>query len=100
MCINEYLVSTINVTFKFSNNRRCGYRDETPSSSSPPLRNALVATEGLQFLVKRTIDVTGASLGLLLLSPVLWIIVLLIRLDSPGPILFRQVRRGYRGNPF
>ena len=73
---------------------------ESPSSSSPPLRNALAATEGLQLLVKRTIDVTGASLGLLLLSPVLWIIVLLIRLDSPGPILFRQVRRGYRGNPF
>ena len=67
---------------------------------SPPLRNALVTAEGLQFLVKRIIDVTGASLGLLLLSPVLWIIILLIRLDSPGPILFRQVRRGYRGNPF
>ena len=30
----------------------------------------------------------------------LWIIVLLIRLDSPGPVLFRQVRRGYQGNPF
>jgi lipopolysaccharide/colanic/teichoic acid biosynthesis glycosyltransferase len=72
---------------------------ESPTSRSLPLRNALTV-EGLQFLVKRAIDVTGASLGLLLLSPVLWIIVLLIRLDSPGPILFRQVRRGYRGNPF
>jgi lipopolysaccharide/colanic/teichoic acid biosynthesis glycosyltransferase len=69
-------------------------------SPSPPLENALVMTEGLQFLVKRVIDVTGASLGLLLLSPVLWIIIVLIRLDSPGPILFRQTRRGYRGTPF
>jgi lipopolysaccharide/colanic/teichoic acid biosynthesis glycosyltransferase len=73
---------------------------ESPSSSSPPLRNALVAAEGLHLFFKRAIDVTGASLGLLLLSPVLWIIVLLIRLDSPGPVLFRQVRRGYQGNPF
>jgi len=72
---------------------------ESPTSRSLPLRSAFTV-EGLQLLVKRAIDVTGASLGLLLLSPVLWIIVLLIRLDSPGPILFRQVRRGYRGNPF
>ena len=69
-------------------------------SPSAPLQNALVTTEGLQFLVKRVIDITGASLGLLLLSPLLWIIILLIRLDSPGPILFRQTRRGYRGTPF
>jgi lipopolysaccharide/colanic/teichoic acid biosynthesis glycosyltransferase len=73
---------------------------ESPSSNSLPGRNALVRVEGLQSWFKRAIDVTGASLGLLLLSPVLWVIVLLIRLDSPGPVLFRQVRRGYRGNPF
>jgi lipopolysaccharide/colanic/teichoic acid biosynthesis glycosyltransferase len=75
---------------------------ERPTSGSLPQRNGLVTMEGpqLPLLVKRTIDVTGASLGLLLLSPVLWIIVLLIRLDSTGPILFRQVRRGHRGKPF
>ena len=69
-------------------------------SPSPPLENALVTTEGIYFVVKRLIDVIGASLGLLLLSPLLWIIIVLIRLDSPGPILFRQTRRGYRGTPF
>ena len=74
---------------------------ESPSSSAAlPLRNALVAIDGWPQSVKRAIDVIGASLGLLLLSPVLWIIILLIRLDSPGPILFRQMRRGYRGKPF
>ncbi len=60
----------------------------------------MLTAGGLQFPVKRVIDVIGASLGLLLLSPVLWLIILLIRLDSRGPILFRQVRRGHRGNPF
>jgi len=75
---------------------------ERQTSGSLSRRNGLAKTERphLQRLVKRTIDVTGASLGLLLLSPVLWIIVLLVRLDSPGPILFRQVRRGLRGKPF
>jgi lipopolysaccharide/colanic/teichoic acid biosynthesis glycosyltransferase len=72
----------------------------TAESPSPPLRNAMLTAGGLQIPFKRVIDVTGASLGLLFLSPVLWLIILLIRLDSPGPILFRQVRRGYRGNPF
>ena len=52
------------------------------SAAPPPLQNALVTTEGLQFFAKCIIDVTGASLGLLFLSPLLWIIILLIRLDS------------------
>jgi lipopolysaccharide/colanic/teichoic acid biosynthesis glycosyltransferase len=39
-------------------------------------------------------------LGLILFAPVLLAIALLVRLDSPGPVLFRQVRRGYRGRPF
>jgi lipopolysaccharide/colanic/teichoic acid biosynthesis glycosyltransferase len=73
---------------------------ESRASHALPLRQAMVTTEGLQFVCKRAIDITGAGLGLILLWPVLWIIVLLIRLDSPGPILFRQVRRGYRGTPF
>jgi lipopolysaccharide/colanic/teichoic acid biosynthesis glycosyltransferase len=51
-------------------------------------------------LVKRAVDLVGASVGLLLFSPVMLSIALLIRLDSPGPVLFRQWRRGYRGRPF
>ena len=60
----------------------------------------ILSAEKLPFLVKRSIDFIGALVGLTLLSPVLGIIALLIRMDSPGPVLFRQVRRGYRGNPF
>ena len=73
---------------------------ESPATGSLPLEVALATMDGWQLLLKRAIDLTGASLGLLLLSPVLWVIILLIRLDSPGPILFRQPRRGYRGKIF
>jgi len=75
--------------------------EASSSTRSLSLRSQLITAEGLRFAVKRAIDLTGASLGLLLLAPtVLWIIVLSIRLDSPGPIFFRQLRRGYRGKPF
>jgi lipopolysaccharide/colanic/teichoic acid biosynthesis glycosyltransferase len=49
---------------------------------------------------KRLIDICGASLGLVLLFPLLVLIAVLVRLTSPGPILFRQLRQGQGGRPF
>ena len=53
-----------------------------------------------QLLGKRVIDLLGAGLGILLLSPIMLGIALLIRLDSVGPIFFRQARLGRGGKPF
>ena len=50
--------------------------------------------------VKRTIDVVGAGLGLVVLSPLLLALALAIRLDSRGPALFRQERLGRGRQPF
>ena len=49
---------------------------------------------------KRLFDVLAAACGLLLLAPVLLAIALWIRLDSPGPALFRQQRVGRHGRLF
>ena len=49
---------------------------------------------------KRAFDLLGASLGLLLLAPVLLLTALWIRLDSPGPVLYRQQRVGRGGRLF
>ena len=49
---------------------------------------------------KRCIDVAIAITLLVLLLPLLIVIAISIRLDSPGPILFRQVRLGKDGRPF
>ncbi|MFQ3610390.1 MAG: sugar transferase, partial [Fimbriimonadales bacterium] len=49
---------------------------------------------------KRLIDILGSGLALLILSPVMLLIALLIRLESPGPVLFRQIRLGRYGKPF
>jgi lipopolysaccharide/colanic/teichoic acid biosynthesis glycosyltransferase len=51
-------------------------------------------------LAKRSMDVVGSLLGLICLTPVLAVVALLIRLDSRGPILFRQQRMGLGGRVF
>lgn len=51
-------------------------------------------------VLKRLIDVVGAGLALMAISPVLALIALLIKLDSPGPILYRARRAGRKGRPF
>ena len=51
-------------------------------------------------MIKRTIDALGASVALILLSPVFLLIALAVKLDSPGPALFRQTRLGRGGVPF
>ncbi len=49
---------------------------------------------GAQSALKAAVDRCGAALGLLALSPLLLLLVLLIRLDSPGPAFYRQARVG------
>jgi len=49
---------------------------------------------------KRLLDFAIAVPTLIFLAPLLALLALLIRLDSPGPVLFRQKRLGYRGRPF
>lgn len=51
-------------------------------------------------LVKRIGDVILSSLGVLLLSPVFLITALIIKIDSPGPVFFKQTRIGRNGRPF
>jgi exopolysaccharide biosynthesis polyprenyl glycosylphosphotransferase len=51
-------------------------------------------------LVKRLLDLALALIGLLMLAPMMPLIALAIRLDSPGPIFYRQVRCGRAGRPF
>ncbi len=50
--------------------------------------------------IKRIIDVSVAVAGLILLSPVFLYVALRVRLSSPGSILYRQERVGYKGKPF
>lgn len=50
--------------------------------------------------VKRAFDLVGAAIGLILLSPLFLAVALLIKLDSRGPVFFRQTRVGRAGDAF
>jgi Undecaprenyl-phosphate glucose phosphotransferase len=49
----------------------------------------------LQLVAKRVFDVVVAAAGLMILAPLLSIVAIAVKLDSPGPVLFRQTRHGY-----
>jgi len=51
-------------------------------------------------MVKRIVDVVGALGALLLGAPLALLVALLIKLDSKGPVIFRQIRLGEREKPF
>jgi exopolysaccharide biosynthesis polyprenyl glycosylphosphotransferase len=79
----------------FASNATIEELEGIPVVSLPPMRlSRSVRT------FKRAIDVTAAGLGLLAISPLLAACALAIRLDSPGPILFRQRRHGRGGREF
>jgi len=50
--------------------------------------------------IKRLIDIILSSLGLIILSPVFLLLIIAIKLDSPGPILFKQKRVGIQKSHF
>jgi exopolysaccharide biosynthesis polyprenyl glycosylphosphotransferase len=66
-----------------------------PLISLPPVRLSRLAQ-----LTKRTMDVVCSALGLLVLAPLLIVAAVAIKLDSRGPVLFRQTRMGARNKPF
>ncbi|MGK2938646.1 MAG: sugar transferase [Solirubrobacteraceae bacterium] len=56
--------------------------------------------DGIDFFVKRTFDLIGSGLLLLVLSPFLAAIALAVRVSSRGPIFYRSMRPGIGGRPF
>jgi exopolysaccharide biosynthesis polyprenyl glycosylphosphotransferase len=66
----------------------------------PLLTLSSAPRNGAALAVKRAIDVAASATALLLLSPVLLLAALAVRLNSPGPAIFRQKRAGMNGRVF
>src|ERR1700720_4057136 len=58
------------------------------------------AVDPRTWAIKRAMDILIASAGLVILAPVLAVVAIAIKVDSPGPVLFRQRRVGKEGQTF
>jgi exopolysaccharide biosynthesis polyprenyl glycosylphosphotransferase len=67
---------------------------------TPLLTFSAAPYDEIRLLVKRAFDVVVAAFGLIVLAPFMALVALLIRLTSPGPVIFRQVRCGLNGRLF
>jgi exopolysaccharide biosynthesis polyprenyl glycosylphosphotransferase len=66
----------------------------------PVIDLGMPGIQGIRRLSKRVFDLLAATLGLILAAPLMAIIALLIKLESRGPVIYRQVRIGENGRPF
>jgi exopolysaccharide biosynthesis polyprenyl glycosylphosphotransferase len=71
-----------------------------PGQSVPLFELGPPVFEGVDYALKRTFDLLGATLLLLVLSPLLVAIMLAVRLSSRGPVFFASTRRGIGQRPF
>jgi Undecaprenyl-phosphate glucose phosphotransferase len=59
-----------------------------------------IALRGWKRVVKRLVDVVGAAIGLVIISPLMMLMAMLIKLDSRGPVFYAQKRMGLDARPF
>lgn len=82
--------------------REAALEQALPSESAPDSLFAAPRPRGSAgyLVIKRLLDIIGALLLLVLIFPLMLAVALLIKLTSPGPILFRQTRLGQDGRRF
>jgi lipopolysaccharide/colanic/teichoic acid biosynthesis glycosyltransferase len=83
-----------------------GLRDERAADPAFPVRRSRATgiqrtpLSDFEQAAKRALDIVGASLALMVLSPMLLLTALAIKLETPGPALFRQQRTGFNARRF
>ncbi len=87
-----YAPATMNRTLKFLDVVAIG-----PNNALRFVRKPMSDTA---VFIKRSMDIALSSLGLIVLSPLLALTALAIVLDTPGPVIYRQARRGFNGDTF
>jgi lipopolysaccharide/colanic/teichoic acid biosynthesis glycosyltransferase len=70
------------------------------SGDSPLVELARIKRASWEVGAKRVVDVVGATVGLIVMAPVLLVLMALIRLESPGAAIFAHERVGYLGRRF
>lgn len=71
-----------------------------PVDGLPLVHVELPQYAGGKHVLKRVVDIAAASAALLVLAPLFLVLALIVKRDSEGPVLFRQIRAGKNGTPF
>jgi lipopolysaccharide/colanic/teichoic acid biosynthesis glycosyltransferase len=71
-----------------------------PGEADRPSTFRSPASHGIGYALKRIIDLAVASIGLVVISPLLMVIALAVKLSSRGPVIYRSIRPGIAGNTF
>jgi exopolysaccharide biosynthesis polyprenyl glycosylphosphotransferase len=77
-----------------------GRAEFVPGQSVPLFMLRPPVFEGLDYALKRTFDLVISTLLMVVLSPLLGLIALLVKLTSPGPVIYHSIRPGIGGQPF
>ena len=97
-------VSEVNLSFHVfpdqSENDKGGIPGPEAFSTIYPDLTVEIESKRIPLLVKRCLDIAGSLLALLILAPLMILIAAAIKLTSPGPVLFRQMRLGQSGRGF
>jgi exopolysaccharide biosynthesis polyprenyl glycosylphosphotransferase len=99
--VGELKRYAINLLFApTSKNRRLKLLDVVAIGPNNAVRFMRAPLSDAAVLFKRFVDLSLATIGLIILSPLLLLVALAIKLDSRGPVIFRQARRGFNGQSF
>ena len=80
--------------------RRKSYSYNSSVGTYPVITYHTISLNNWELLVKRIFDIIFSLLAIIITSPVMLLTVVAIKLDSPGPALFKQVRVGKNGRHF
>lgn len=90
---------TVRLVVDFYKRRRANSYVSTVGTY-PVLTYHTISLNTYEQLIKRSIDLLGGLVGCILFSPVMLVTAIAIKLDSPGPVIFKQVRVGQNGRNF
>jgi Undecaprenyl-phosphate glucose phosphotransferase len=99
--VNEMKRFSLNVVYApATTNRTLKFLDVVPIGANNALRFIRKPLSDLAVFAKRAMDIALAGFGLLMLLPLFAVVAVLIKLDSAGPVIYRQARRGFNGESF
>lgn len=97
----QSLIGNIDIAIVPSLHELMTWRSGAQDLAGMPLIPLMAAQHGWPSrALKRAMDIVVGSIALVALSPIMAVAMIAIRIDSPGPVLFRQLRAGARNEPF